>query len=222
MSDVNLKINSIYLILGGEYFICEILVMPPQTFMLQSPIGKDMQYLKALELSLNPDINVLYNTLCLEDEFLKAKNKQELLNTHYFTAEFILKLYLEELSVTIHNAMRDGFDISLDGIEDLDDFDLLKQLALKITRGGYNPAVCSVTEIRQLFLEELGENLAMRTKALFVILNLFRMTLLPLYKKYKILPKTKSNFILEEGIVVQYAITGNNNLYNLAMSMLSE
>ena len=181
-----------------------------------------MQYLKALELSLNPDINVLYNTLCLEDEFLKAKNKQELLNTHYFTAEFILKLYLEELSGTIQNAMGDSFDILLDGIEDLDDFDLLKQLALKITRSGYNPAVCSVTEIRQLFLEELGENLAMRTKALFVILNLFRMTLLPLYKKYKILPKTKSNFILEEGIVVQYASIENNNLYNLAISMLSE
>ena len=181
-----------------------------------------MQYLKALELSLNPDINVLYNTLCLEDEFLKAKNKQELLNTHYFTAEFILKLYLEELSGTIQNAMGDSFDILLDGIEDLDDFDLLKQLALKITRSGYNPAVCSVTEIRQLFLEELGENLAMRTKALFVILNLFRMTLLPLYKKYKILPKTKSNFTLEDGIVVQYASIENNNLYNLAMSMLSE
>ena len=181
-----------------------------------------MQYLKALELSLNPDINVIYNTLCLEDEFLKAKNKQELLNTHYFTKEFVLKLYLEEIGGTIQNAMGDSFDISLDGIEDLDDFDLLKQLALKITRSGYNPAVCSVTEIRQLFLEELGENIAMRTKALFVILNLFRMTLLTLYKKYKILPKTKSNFILEDGIVVQYAITGNNNLYNLAMSMLSE
>ena len=192
-----------------------------QTF-IQSPIGKDMQYLKALELSLNPNINVLYNTPCLEDEFLKAKNKQELLDTHYFTKEFILKLYLDELGETIHNAMGNDFDISLDGIEDLDDFDLLKQLALKINRGGYNPAVCSVTEIRQLFLEELGENLAMRTKALFVILNLFRITLLPLYKKYKILPKTKSNFLLEDGIVVQYASIDKNNLYNLAMSMLSD
>ena len=181
-----------------------------------------MQYLKALELSLNPDINVLYNTPCLEEEFLKAKNKQELLNTHYFTAEFVLKLYLEELIVTIHNAMVGGFDISLGNIEDLDDFDLLKQLALKITKSQYNPAVCSVTEIRQLFLEELGENLAMRTKAIFVILNLFRLTLLPLYKKYKILPKTKGNFTLEDGIVVQYASIDKNNLYNLAMSMLSE
>ena len=181
-----------------------------------------MQYLKALELSLNPDINVIYNTPCLEEEFLKAKNKQELLDTHYFTQEFVLKLYLEELSGTIYNAIGNDFDISLDGIEDLDDFDLLKQMALRITKGGYNPAVCSVTELRQLFLEELGENLAMKTKALFVILNLFRLTLLPLYKKYKILPKTKSNFLLEEGIVVQYESAGNNNLYNLAMSMLSE
>ena len=188
---------------------------------LQSPTGKDMQYLKALELSLNPDINVIYTTP-LEEEFLKAKNKQELLDTHYFTREFVLKLYLEELRGTIYNAMNTNFDISLDGIEDLDDFDLLKQLALKITKSGYNPAVCSVTEIRKLFLEELGENLAMRTKALFVILNLFRITLLPLYKKYKILPKRPNNFVLEDGIIVQYASIENNNLYDLAMSMLSE
>ena len=174
-----------------------------------------MQYLKALELSLNPDINVIYNTPCLEEEFLKAKNKQELLDTHYFTQEFVLKLYLKELSGTIYNAMGNDFDISLDGIEDLDDFDLLKQLALKITKSGYNPAVCSVTEIRKLFLDELGENLAMRTKALFVILNLFRITLLPLYKKYEILPKRPNNFVLGDGIIE------NNNLYDLAMSMLS-
>ena len=185
-----------------------------------------MRYLKALESSLNPDIKVIFDTASKEEEFLKSEDKQKLLDTYYFNQEFVLKLYLEELRATIHNAMDTNFDISLDGIEDLDDFDLLKQLAIKIIRGGYNPAICSVAEIRQLFLEDLGENLSMRTKALFVILHLFRLTLLPLYKKYKILPKMRENFVLDGGIVVQYAITGNenkpNNLYDLAVSMLAE
>ena len=185
-----------------------------------------MRYLKALESSLNPDIKVILDTTSLEEEFLKAESKQEILDTYYFNKEFVLRLYLEELSATIRNAINTNFDTSLDGIEDLDDFDLLKQLARKITRGGYNPAICSVTEVRQLFLDELGENLAMRTKTLFVIINLFRMTLLPLYKKYKILPEKRSNFVLDDGIVVQYDIAGRgskpNDLYELAMSMLAE
>ena len=185
-----------------------------------------MRYLKALESSLNPDIKVIFDTASKEEEFLKSKDKQKLLDTYYFNKEFILRLYLEELSETIYSATSNNFDISLDGIEHLDDFDLLKQLARKIIKGGYNPTICSATEIRQLFLEELGENFAMRTKALFVIINLFRMTLLPLYKKYKILPKKRDNFVLDDGIVVQYDITGKgnkpNNLYELAMSMLSE
>ena len=185
-----------------------------------------MRYLKALESSLNPDIKVIFDTEFKEGEFLKSNDKQKFLDTYYLNQEFVLRLYLEEISAKIHDAIHDDCDIPLDGIEDLDDFDILKQLSLKIIKGEYNPAICSVTELRQLFLEELGENLAMRTKALFVTLNLFRMTLLPLYKKYKILPKKRDNFALEEGIVVQYDIAGKgnkpNNLYELAMSMLAD
>lgn len=175
-----------------------------------------MRYLKALELSLNPDIKLLWDAQSLERKFANSSSKQELLDTCLFRPEFILKLYLKELNETIDKATDRNFDSSVD-LEDVREVDLLRHIAFKIMKAGYNPTVCSITELRQLFLNELGGNLAVRAKALFVAINLFRLTILPLYKKYEISPPIpQDNFVLEA------EWDKLNDLYYLAMSMLPE